>query len=391
MTNLTRMLIGAVILVLGLWVVIGEQIAGVSADAVVNGRLATLRSPIGGTVTMPPISLGWRVGIDETVATVTDPRVDSIRRDDLALEQARAQSEVRRVEAALVSLADAEAALRERADAYLGYRITEIEARLLEARHRLELLEGAAPPGADDLALSAAMDQDSPRTPLSPTDLPLSLSYARERVATLENELAAAEAQVFLGDGYNDSPATEQRRQQIEAERVELEIRLTALQDDSDAVSARLDREQARIWRRTEANITAPADGRFWEYLTENRTTIMPGDAVARVLVCGAPIVTASVSETVYNRLRPGDAATFRLNSDRTLYHGSVIRLGGAGAETFYRNLAIAPSERHLERYDVALYMPELASHPLTGCSVGHTGRAFFGTRPLDGLRRLFR
>lgn len=67
-----------------------------------------------------------------------------------------------------------------------------------------------------------------------------------------------------------------------------------------------------------------------------------------------------------------------------------MLRLAGAGAATVYRNLAVAPSSKHLERYDVTLLVSGLKDDPELACAVGRTGRVFFERRPLDWLRRLF-
>jgi hypothetical protein len=63
--------------------------------------------------------------------------------------------------------------------------------------------------------------------------------------------------------------------------------------------------------------------------------------------------------------------------------------LAGSGAETIYRNLAIAPSRQHLERYDVTLLSPALRDSDV-GCAIGRTGRVFFDARPLDFVRRFW-
>ena len=97
-------------------------------------------------------------------------------------------------------------------------------------------------------------------------------------------------------------------------------------------------------------------------------------------------MVTAAVTERVYNSLAVGDAARFRLGGSSAVFEATVARLAGSGAQTIYRNLAVAPSQRHLERFDVALIVPQPG---VEGCMIGRTGRTFFDGRPLDGLRRL--
>ena len=46
----TRLVLGSAIVIAALWLIIGEQISGVSSNAVVNARLVTLRAPVAGTL-----------------------------------------------------------------------------------------------------------------------------------------------------------------------------------------------------------------------------------------------------------------------------------------------------------------------------------------------------
>ena len=119
--------------------------------------------------------------------------------------------------------------------------------------------------------------------------------------------------------------------------------------------------------------------------------TVQRGHDVLRLVDCDAPLVTLSVTESVYNRLRVGDEAVFRLMGDGRSFAASVTRLAGSGAATVDQNLAAAPGQRHLERYDVALLVPSLRDIPELRCSFGRTGRAFFEARPLDWFRDLWR
>ena len=132
-------------------------------------------------------------------------------------------------------------------------------------------------------------------------------------------------------------------------------------------------------------------DGLLWEVLEAEGVTVQRGDPLLRLVDCQATLVTVSVTERVYNGLSVGQAATFRLGGTSEVHDATISRLAGSGAATVYRNLAVAPSQRHLERYDVALIVPALRQAGPEGCMIGRTGRAFFDTRPLDGLRNLFR
>jgi len=137
--------------------------------------------------------------------------------------------------------------------------------------------------------------------------------------------------------------------------------------------------------------LVAPVNGLLWEVLAGDNEFVERGQEIAKLMMCGSALVTLSVSDNVYARLQVGQSAQFRLHGKNTVYEGTITRMAGAGAETIYRNLAVAPSIKHLERYDVAILVPALREQPDLRCVVGQTGRVFFDVRPLDWLREAFR
>ncbi|MFN4129698.1 MAG: HlyD family efflux transporter periplasmic adaptor subunit [Paracoccaceae bacterium] len=384
----SRLVIGFVLIVLALWVVVSEQMAGASADAVVNARLSTLRAPIAGTIVMQPRALGSSVSLREEIAAVTDSLVDSIRLNDLVMDRGFATAELERLTAQADTVAAQSAGLAERGQIYHAERLAEIEVRLSHAQARLALLEAGVVNGG---TLTGLVEAGQSGNQGDPPVAGVALEYARERVDVIEIALRAAKVEVFLGDGYNDAPYSEQRRN-------ELEITHAALLAGIEHASARLATLDARIGTERQrttalggAALASTVNGQVWEVLAANGETVQRGQDVLRLLDCDAPMVTVSVTESTYNRLTIGDAAVFRLTGHGSTFAATVIRLAGSGAATVYQNLAVAPSQRHLERYDVALLVPALQEAPDLRCAIGRTGRVFFDTRPLDWLRNLWR
>lgn len=291
----TRLLLGATIILVALWVIIGEQMSGASGDAVLNAQVVTLRSPTAGNLAMSQRPLGAQIAKGEVLASVSDPLVDRVRLDDLTMDAA--------INAA--TLAGIEA-------------------------------EGAA----------LARQRDGADTP--------------PQTAALEGRIAA-----------------------LSARQSEAEARGAALAE-------RLSREKLRVNSFTGGEILAPVDGQLWEILEADGVTVQRGDPILRLVDCGSVFVTLSVSERVYNSLHLGEAASFRLEGRSKTYDATVSRLAGSGAAAIYRNLAVAPGPRHLERFDVALLVGNLAEAGADGCLIGKTGRVFFDRRPLDWLRGLF-
>lgn len=384
-----RLVLGALVILVTLWIIVGEQLSGASSDATINAQLVTVRTPVAGAVALPPRGLGARIDAGETVATVRDALADALRLDDLEMELRFADAAVRRLSATLDETQAIMGELAARADVFRTERIAEIETRLDHARARLALLEAGGMPAA--AVVAPLPDASGMQPPVEPPMPSLWISHAREQVATLEIALRAAQAGVFLGDGFNDAPHAEQRLIELRGEATAQAAALAEAQARQASIAQRIAAERRRVNRLTGEELAAPVTGRFWEVLAADGTHVQRGDAVARLLDCGAVIVTASVTEATFNRLSVGDTVAFRPRGGREVLAGTIERLAGSGAATVYRNLAVAPGQRHLERFDVAISVPGLLGHPELECAVGRTGRVFFNDRPLDGLRALFR
>ena len=92
----SRLVIGVLVILAALWVIVSEQMAGASADAVVNAQVVVVRTPIAGTLRDADRSLGSAVSAGDALATVVDPMPDAVRLDDLVLQ--RELAEIRRSE-----------------------------------------------------------------------------------------------------------------------------------------------------------------------------------------------------------------------------------------------------------------------------------------------------
>ncbi|MBB95212.1 MAG: HlyD family secretion protein [Rhodobacteraceae bacterium] len=382
-----RPLIGLVIVFLALWVIIGEQMSGASANAVVNAPVVTVRSDVAGTLDLPDRDFGSRVSAGEIVAAITDGLVDTIRLNDLLMEIDFARAETARITGDLEASRTLRETLVEDADIFHEERLAEIRTRLDHARLRLAILEGGDFPDDIDQRLIDGLDDLQNRLPNEPLIDALVLDYARERVDVLTIALRAAEAGVFLGDGYNDSPNSEQRAIELQSVIATLEQQQTEAQAREAAIEHRIERERVRVNALTGGEIAAPVNGLFWEILEADGVIVQRGDPILRLVDCDRTMVTLSVTERIYNGLTIGQAATFRLEGQTEVFDASVARLAGSGAATVYEHLAVAPSQKHLERYDVLLLVPGLAADPEIGCIIGQTGRAFFDRRPLDLFR----
>ena len=180
----TRLIIGIAAILVTLWVIVGEQMTAASANAVVNAPVATLRSPIAGTLELQAHALGARLSQNELLATVTDTRADTTRLADLQLELDTLDAGTNRLQAQIAALSRERDTLLQRSEAFTEARLAELEAELAEARVRRDLLQrgdadASAAPGGE-----ATFDENG--RPGTPPPSAIALSYARERVETLQ-------------------------------------------------------------------------------------------------------------------------------------------------------------------------------------------------------------
>ncbi|MDQ0314558.1 HlyD family secretion protein [Amorphus orientalis] len=391
-----RVLIGLMLILAAGFIIVGEQLSGASSGAVVNARLTTLQSPIAGEISMSNLALGSLVGEGEQIARISDPLVDDIRLADLRLERNLAQAERGQITDQIAAIDDSLEILTNRARQYGRERIRQLEAEIEAARSnaaaaeaRLEQAQGTLDRVVQlserGVATEAAFDAATADARVAER----LLEQNRSQLRVLEIQLEAARDGIFLGDSYNDAPYSEQRAEELQLRRRELEADLDAVSARLSAITERINAEQRRVNLLSEAVVVANVSGRLWEVLAADGERVQRGEDIMRLVDCNSTFVTLSVAESVYNRLQIGDPAQFRPNGESIVYEGTVSRLAGSGAATVYSNLAVAPSGEHLERYDVTLLVPDLALDPALGCAIGRTGRAFFQSRPLDWARGL--
>ncbi|WP_102225881.1 HlyD family efflux transporter periplasmic adaptor subunit [Acidimangrovimonas sediminis] len=377
MMRYVKLVVGVMLLLLVVWIVVGEQLSGASADATINAPVVTLRSPVAGIVDMPRRQVGSSVVDADVIATVNDPAPDRIRLSDLQMERDKAAAQLQMLQAQLGANSAQVARMKARTRSYQTDLEAELELELTAAQKRLALMQRTEPPTKGQAG--------HPGTAVS-----LDLNRAQERVDLLTNRLSAVRDGVFLGDGYNDAPFSEQHAQQLGAAGLDLTARIVAAKADVAAVDRRLKAARQDVSRGSSARIEAQVDGLYWQPLTADGSYVNRGDPVARMVDCRAELVTASVSENIYQRLHRGMSARFRVLGQDKTFDAVIVRLAGAGAQTVNSDMAVAPSEKHLQRYDVAVAVPGLASDPDLSCAIGRTGRVFFEARPLDWLRGLF-
>ncbi len=355
-----------------------------SVEAVVNARLIILRSPIEGRVTAADLpAVGELVKADAPLLRVDNPRIDhgpveGLERqiDDLSADRHALESKL--------SAARTEAAtLKAQLEAFRKARIAVLDADAAMLHQRIIAAEEKSTLAASDAERAGALQASGAASAVNAENAAHAANIAAAALAELrlEHRRIAVERQalsngVYAGDSYNDRPQSAQRLDEVERRITDLQAGLEADSERQRGLRLALAQARQQEARLAEARISAPVGARVWEVLATPGEQVNRGQDLVRLLSCGAAVVTASVSESVYNRLHTGMPARFVPRGKDEGLPGTIVNLTGmAGASS---NYAIDPSALRKEPYRVTVAVPRLAV--TDHCAVGRTGRVVFGT-----------
>lgn len=355
-----------------------------SVEAVINARLVTLRSPIDGQVTsrsgaLAPLST---IAEGDTIVRVVNSRGERTRLDDLRRQLSRLENERPRLTAKLATAQAAQQDLSRQAAQFREGRLLQLEARIAEIQSSIEAAIArreeatAAVERATSLARSGTVSSvELARLTREQSVAQQTETGARRRLDAAKVELSSVRQGTYLGDSYNDRPSSVQREEEMRQRVADLTADLAHADAETNWLNGEIASEQFNYISRSEADIRAPVAGRIWEMMTSPGEDVRAGQPLLKVLDCSGAVVTANVTESVYNRLQLGEHATFEPNDGGPAIHGTVANLTGASGAP--ANLAISPDALSKEPYRVTVSLPK-ADGIAKDCNVGRTGRVVF-------------
>ena len=382
-SRLVKVGIGALLVVAVGWLPVRTLLQTTSIEAVINARLITLRAPIEGEIGagLGATTVGMQLEPGAGLMKIVNRRAERGRLDDLHRLINRLESERAGLTSRRNDLEVMHKDLSEQTQAFMGGRSRQLDARIAELtseiaaaaanRQEAERALARATPLAESKTITNATFEKARRDVTVATETHAAL---RHRLAGIEVEAASLRKGVFIGDSYNDRPRSSQRADEVAQRLSEVSSELRERETQLATLRTELSDETIRFAALAAAELSAPVRGSVWEVLTAPGETVVRGQELVRLLDCSGVVVTATVGETAYNRLRIGDPATFRLRGESRDHQGRIIGLTGVAAAP--ANLAIQPSALAKEPYRVTVALPGLATPGQ--CDVGRTGRVTF-------------
>lgn len=365
------------------WIPIRTLLTTTSAEATINARLMNFRTPINGKVSVlaPQLTAGTLIEQGEPLFRIANTRADRQRLDDLRREVSRIRAESSTLENKIEQLQDIEKDLKVQTEAFQESRVRQLEARQSELQAEVQAAVAAEEDALKSLKRSQELQERGHQTVATllhaERDHKVAIEKtkaARRRLEANKVELEGARKGFFVGDSYNDLPRSAQRLDEIGQQIVSAEAELQERKARLGFLEKELASEAALYTRDSTAEIVSPVRGRVWQVLTANGEEVSSGQDLLKVVDCSAAVVTATVSEAVYNKLWIGQAVEFQLRGQSGAYAGKVSGLTGlapAGS-----NFAIEQVNLRQEPYHVTVAVPALKNQK--ACNIGRTGKITF-------------
>jgi len=359
-----------------------------SVEAVVNARLVSLRAPIDGRIEDFAPTIGAATPRGRIMLHISNSRADRTRLDDLQRTVEQTESERPAVAKRLARLKELHEQVSQQARAFQTGRIRELEERTMDLKAQVSATEASELEAASTLARTKSLAATGYQTTVAVERAERDATVATHNQKSLNHrlfaslvELEAARRGEYVGDSYNDRPSSLQHADELSLRIVEAEAELSSRDQRLAGLRTALDAEAARYSELSNAVLSSPIDAQVWEVLVSPGEEVRKGQDLLRLLDCSGALVTVTVRESVFNRLRIDDKAQFRFAGQSGGYNGTIVRMSGSAAPP--DNLAIQPTGLSSGGYRIAVSVPELASS--AQCGVGRTGMVVFNASAGSG------
>jgi multidrug resistance efflux pump len=355
-----------------------------SVEAVVNARIVSVRAPIDGVVGggKYAVSLGFIVNYGQQMLAVQNIRADSARLDDIMRTIGRLNDERPALVARLEAARKAFANVKDQVETFRDGRRRELDAKFREYAANVTAAHAKTSQAEDTARRFTKLVAQNYVSQIEFNQAQTNVAVARAAEAAAEHQLESVAVErdavvkgAFVGDTYNDRPSSVQRAEELVQRISDLEADLGPRDAQAARLAAEAVVEAEKFNGKAEAAVMAPVRGRVFDIMAAPGEEVHRGQDLVRLIDCSETLVTATVSETAYNRLHIGGKARFRLANERVDREGAIVSLAGS-AETISQAMAIQPTSGTKENFRVMVAVPGLDE--AASCNIGRTGRVVF-------------
>jgi multidrug resistance efflux pump len=385
----------------GAWASFPYLLYRVAPSAFVNAELVRVTAPIGGRLTTDLPGKGYYIEEPDRIPLVVSLSTDRRHLFELERQQAAAKERLELGARQLAEINDLDRELTAHTKAYrsgivrrLAQELHETTAErtgcLAEVQQRREV--GSR---MEQLVKSGAASQIRSAEALASQEaVATRCEMAAARLQRLEIEMQSAEKGVFLRDGANDVPYSQQQRDRLMLRRQELETQMLGEGPRLTTIAKEIAEERDRLDRLSHAELFMPPGHVIWAVAASPGSSVTEGQTVLDLANCERRFVAVELREREFEQIKAGDAAAVRLIGSSDWHQGVVRQVRGSAARTDDRLLAAQVPAPNASSITVEVGLPpEVSSGQQNSfCNIGRLAEVRFAGRLgyIEDLRRNF-
>lgn len=389
--------IGVTLLVVGGYGIFSEHQFIASGNAVVTAYVVSVRTPIEGTVSGLPATVGMRVSEHTVIGHIDNPRVDQQHLQNLRDIEEQARSNTGAVSAERDALEAQRRALLARAHVHIQAVSTRLRLQTAEAESLLAAKQSALKEATLELDRSRQLHQARIIADADLDKMEAQYEVASHQAAAQQADLSAVREEadaashgVLSEPGINDVAYSRQRADEIGMRLAEIDRTLLALKSQVSQATQDVGSEAKRADLIRETDLVSPRAGILWKLEAMNGEHVGVGDSVAQIVDCSQDFVLAEIPQERVPEISIGGEARFKLSGESAERAGIVLSVSGDEQKGENQNLAAFP----VQSTDEQRATVRIGLSNVTGrgeCIVGRTARVLLPTNRTNRISYWYR
>ncbi|MBP3126278.1 HlyD family efflux transporter periplasmic adaptor subunit [Thalassospira sp. ER-Se-21-Dark] len=388
--QIVRLTVALAIVVIAIWQLAPLTVSDIRPNGVVNAKLVTIQAPISGQLVRAIPDVGEPVSAGSIVTRITDDTEPQALLTQLDGEYQLLRS---RKTALVEKLSTLNGLRRE-----LGERVREMVTGSMESLHYKMLEAAARQKGWMSVVKERDLSLARQKTLLA--DGHVAKARVEEAESLLEQaqqeveraradeeryrkESGALEKGVFVGDGQNDVPYSQQRLDEVVLAIADLNVQLTETNGRMASLEKQLRDESARAGRRESMLVRSPIDGLIWRRMATELATVTKNNDLAKILDCSDIRIEVPVDESLSDRMEIGAVVSVRLQGSPETFEGIISGVIGTRAVSPELEYAALPPLLKKDEVLLVVNIPDsgFEDRPETFCNVGRRAEVSIPSR----------
>ena len=397
-SRFARLALSVALLGVGAWAFFPHLMSRVAPSAFVNAELTRVSAPISGKLLDDMPRTGTFFDRAGAVPLIEARALDQRQLLDLTNQFDIANNKAKLARAQLEEIASTDANLTSRLGTFQLGMMTRLKEELnevaaektgchVEAKLRRDIgsrMEGLAKSGlTSQIRSSEAMaNQEANAT---------KCEMAESRFLRLQSELTSAQSGIYLRDGINDVPYSQQQRDRLMLRRQELESQVLAETSRADQIKGQIAAERHRMEVTGHYDLSVPADHIVWSVAASAGSSVTEGQTVLDLADCGRRFLVVELPERDFEKVKSGDTASIRLVGSNEWREGRVRQVRGSAARLDDRLLAAQVAHTSGNNIQIEVDIPRrVATSGQSGlCDIGRLAEVRFNRIAFDLRDRL--